>query len=77
LPSGSSTAGAGPFGTLDQAGNVWEWTADLDDEDSGKRITRGGGYVASPVAFTNNHRAPQRADRSGVNIGFRCSYPAR
>ncbi len=27
-------AGAGPFGTLDQAGNVWEWCSDVWEEDA-------------------------------------------
>jgi formylglycine-generating enzyme required for sulfatase activity len=30
---GSYAAGASPFGVLDMAGNVWEWTADIYDPD--------------------------------------------
>jgi serine/threonine-protein kinase len=37
---GSYAAGAGPFGALDLAGNVWEWTAD---------IYNGEYYKASPL----------------------------
>jgi len=31
-PVGRHPAGRGPFGTLDQAGNVWEWCLDVWDE---------------------------------------------
>lgn len=33
-PVGSYPAGRGPFGTLDQAGNVWEWCQDLWNKDA-------------------------------------------
>ena len=32
LPAGSLLAGKGPFGTLDQAGNVFEWCLDVWDK---------------------------------------------
>ncbi len=35
-PVGSYPGGAGPYGTLDQAGNVWEWCADVWDKSAYK-----------------------------------------
>jgi formylglycine-generating enzyme required for sulfatase activity len=71
-PVGSYPSGAGPYGALDQAGNVWEWTSDRFGDDDTKRVTRGGGFAARSTAFTTNHRAPQDRGRRTVNIGFRC-----
>jgi len=40
-PVGSFPAGRGPFGVLDQAGNVWEWCLDVWDADAYAERQRG------------------------------------
>jgi formylglycine-generating enzyme required for sulfatase activity len=88
-PVGSFSAGASPFGALDMAGNVWEWTADPyglypvtaavspRGERTGLRVVRGGAWtskLASEVRATNRRwLEPSRWDG---NLGFRCARGA-
>ncbi len=47
-PVGSFPAGRGPFGTLDQAGNVWEWCRDTWDEQAYTKRLRAIGEAGDP-----------------------------
>lgn len=70
-PVGSRPDGTSPFGILDMAGSMAEWTSSLargypysasdgreDPKRLGERVTRGGDYVfdTSPATLTATHR---------------------
>ena len=79
-------SGASPYGVLDMAGNVWEWTSSLfkdypyraDDgreketeDGTGRRVLRGGAYYFSPEGVRCAYRNGRTAWRGNGSDGFR------
>jgi len=78
-PVGSYPNGASPYGALDMAGNVREWTSTLhhaypyrdDSGSTGTRVLRGGSYHSNPAYLRCAYRR-QAAFNTKLNlIGFR------
>lgn len=69
-PVGSRPAGASPYGVLDLAGNVAEWTAGYDEGGS-EHCVRGGSYVDGADAIRCSARRVVLGAARDPYIGFR------
>ncbi len=71
-PVGKYPAGASPFGLMDMAGNLVEWTSSPYDATS--QVVRGGSWRdGSPTSVQASYRTWNNPKNSFYFIGFRCA----
>ena len=90
MPVGSYPAGAGPYGTLDMAGNVEEWVGDwygdsyyasapaknpLGPGDGVFRVVRGGSFNSKRMDVRTTARGKALPNSHFPSVGFRVVVP--
>lgn len=81
---GSFPEGASPYGVMDMAGNVAEWTADWYKAYPGSdftspyfgekyRVIRGGGWFSDKELVRGSSRSASSVDLANDDVGFRCA----
>lgn len=72
-PVGTYPLGQSPFGVLDMAGNVWEWTSSPFPGEPDNLVIRGGGWGNNAYCLRTSYRHGNPPNIGLDMVGIRCA----
>ena len=76
VPVGQYPDGQSPFGVLDMAGQVFEWTATLFRTEPPRYVVKGGSWDDFPGVTRSAARHGRPPQLKHILVGFRCAEPS-
>jgi serine/threonine-protein kinase len=75
-PGGAFPTDVSPYGVVDLAGGVTEWTRTWLDEGATQRVVKGGNWASGPTECRSASRFSQPIDQVLPTLGFRVAKDA-
>ena len=76
VPVGQYPDGQSPYGVLDMAGQVFEWTATLFRTEPPRYVVKGGSWDDFPGVTRSAARHGRPPQLKHILVGFRCAEPS-